>query len=110
MTPDLDVAVVGGGIAGLSVAYALQLAGRSVQVFEAADAVGGRMRTLRHDGYLIDTGAEMIATHGYPATWRLIRELGVPAVDLPRVADPAAMWRGDRAHPHVGRPLGLLTG
>lgn len=110
MTTDLDVAVVGGGIAGLSVAYALHQAGRSVQVFEAADAVGGRMRTLRHDGYLIDTGAEMIATHGYPATWRLIRELGMTAADLPRVPDPAAMWRGDRAHPHVGRPLGLLTG
>ncbi|MGH3874251.1 MAG: protoporphyrinogen/coproporphyrinogen oxidase [Pseudonocardiaceae bacterium] len=110
MTPDLDVAVVGGGIAGLSVAYALQRAGRSVQVFEAADAVGGRMRTLRHDGYLIDTGAEMIATHGYPATWRLIRELGMSAVDVPRVVRPVSMWRGDRAHPHVGRPLGLLTG
>ena len=110
MTPDLDVAVVGGGIAGLSVAYALRQAGRSVQVFEAADGVGGRMRTLRHDGYLIDTGAEMIATHGYPATWRLIRELGMAAVDVPRVASPVSMWRGDRAHPHVGRPLGLLTG
>ncbi|MGH3822693.1 MAG: protoporphyrinogen/coproporphyrinogen oxidase [Pseudonocardiaceae bacterium] len=110
MTTDLDVAVVGGGIAGLSVAYALRQAGRSVQVFEAADAVGGRMRTLRYNGYLIDTGAEMIATHGYPATWRLIRELGMSAADLPRVADPAAMWRDDRAHPHVGRPLGLLTG
>ncbi|MGH3898724.1 MAG: protoporphyrinogen/coproporphyrinogen oxidase [Pseudonocardiaceae bacterium] len=109
MTTDLDVAVVGGGIAGLSVAYALQRAGRSVQVFEAAEAVGGRMRTLRHDGYLIDTGAEAIPTHGYPATWRLIRELGVPAADLPRITSPA-MWRGDRAHPHVGRPLGLLTG
>ncbi len=110
MSTDLDVAVVGGGIAGLSVAYALQRAGRSVQVFEAAEAVGGRMRTLRHDGYLIDTGAEMIATHGYPATWRLIRELGLSAADVPRVARPLAMWRGDRAHPHVGRPLGLLTG
>jgi protoporphyrinogen/coproporphyrinogen III oxidase len=110
MTTDLDVAVVGAGMAGLSVAYALRQAGRSVQVFEAAEAVGGRMRTLRHEGYLIDTGAEMIATHGYPATWRLIRELGLPAAELPRVPDPAAMWRGGRAHPHVGRPLGLLTG
>jgi oxygen-dependent protoporphyrinogen oxidase len=110
MTPDLDVAVVGAGIAGLSLAYALRQAGRSVHVFEAADVVGGRMHTLRHDGYLIDTGAEMIATHGYPATWRLIRELGVPTADVPRVVSPIAMWRGDRAHPHVGRPLGLLTG
>lgn len=110
MTPDLDVAVVGAGAAGLAVAYALQKAGRSVQVFEAADRVGGRMRTLRHDGYVIDEGAEMIATHGYPATWRLIRELGVPDAEVPRVKSPLAMWRDGRAHPHVGRPLGLLTG
>jgi oxygen-dependent protoporphyrinogen oxidase len=110
MSPDLDVAVVGGGIAGLATAYALQKAGRSVQVFEAAEAVGGRMRTLRHDGYLIDTGAEMIAPHGYPATWRLIRELGLLAADVPRVACAVSMWRGDRAYSYVGRPLGLLTG
>ncbi|MGH3766317.1 MAG: protoporphyrinogen/coproporphyrinogen oxidase [Pseudonocardiaceae bacterium] len=110
MTPDLDVAVVGGGIAGLAVAYALQQAGRSVQVFEAADGVGGRMRTLRHNGYVINAGAEIIATHGYPATWRLIREMGMGAADVPRLANPISMWRGDRAHPHMGRPLGLLTG
>lgn len=110
MTPDLDVAVVGGGIAGLSVAYALRQAGRSVQVFEAAQAVGGRMRTLRQDGYTINAGAEIIATHGYPATWRLIREMGMGAADVPRLANPISMWRGDRAHPHMGRPLGLLTG
>lgn len=110
MSPDLDVAVVGAGAAGLATAYALRQAGRSVQVFEAADAVGGRMRTLRHDGYLIDTGAEMIATHGYPATWRLIREVGMGAADVPRLTNPLAMWRDGCAHPYVGRPLGLLSG
>ncbi|MGH3963567.1 MAG: protoporphyrinogen/coproporphyrinogen oxidase [Pseudonocardiaceae bacterium] len=110
MSPDLDVAVVGGGIAGLSVAYALQLAGRSVQVFEAADGVGGRMRTLRHDGYLIDTGAELVPMVGNPATWKLIRELGLGAAEVPRITTSVAVWRGGRAHHNVGRPLGFVTG
>ena len=110
MSPDLDVAVVGAGPAGLAAAYALQRAGRSVHVFEAGEGVGGRMRTLRRDGYVIDTGAEIISTRGYPATWRLIRELGVPATDVPGMRNPLAVWRDGRAHPHVGRPLGLLTG
>lgn len=110
MSPDIDVAVVGAGAAGLGVAYALQQAGRSVHVLEAADRVGGRMRTLRHDGYLIDEGAEMIGTHGYDATWRLIRQVGLVTTDVPRVAAPVALWRQGRAHPNVGRPLGLVTG
>jgi protoporphyrinogen/coproporphyrinogen III oxidase len=110
MLADLDIAVVGAGAAGLAAAYALQKAGRSVQVFESADGVGGRMRTRRHGGYLIDTGAEMIATHGYPATWSLIREVGMGTADVPRLTNPLAMWRDSCAHPHVGRPLGLLSG
>ncbi|MDP8970671.1 MAG: FAD-dependent oxidoreductase [Actinomycetota bacterium] len=110
MSPDVDVAVVGAGASGLGVAYALRQAGRSVHVLEAADRVGGRMRTLRHDGYLIDEGAEMIGTHGYDATWRLIRQVGLSDSDVPRVPAPVALWRDGRAHPNVGRPLGLVTG
>lgn len=110
MSPDLDVAVVGAGASGLAVAHALQKAGRSVHVFESADRIGGRMRTLRHDGYLIDEGAEMIATHGFDATWRLIRQVGLSDEEVPRVPAPVALWRDGRAHRNVGRPLGLLTG
>lgn len=110
MRTDLDVAVVGGGASGLAVAWRLQRAGRSVQVLEAADHIGGRMRTTHHRGHIIDEGADLIATHGYDATWRLIREVGVPDEDVPQVPSPLAVWRDGRAHPHVGRPLGLMTG
>lgn len=108
--PDLDVVVVGAGPSGLAVAHQLRAAGRSVRVLEAADAVGGRMRTLRRDGFIIDTGAEMIATHGYPATWRLIRELGIADDEVPHVSDAVSIWRDGKVHGNVGQPKGLFTG
>jgi oxygen-dependent protoporphyrinogen oxidase len=110
VSPDLDVAVVGAGVAGLAVADALRRAGRSVQVFEAADQVGGRMATLRHGGYRIDTGAEQIPTHGYRATWELVRELAIPLAEIPRVGGRVGVWRDGRAHPGVAHPLALVTG
>ncbi|KOX12532.1 amine oxidase [Nocardiopsis sp. NRRL B-16309] len=97
----------------MATAYELARAGHPVRVLEAADAVGGRMRTLRADGCLIDTGAEMLpSAQGYPATWRLVRELGLDgeAGAVPRVRGALAVWRAGRSRPHAGRPLGLLTG
>lgn len=111
MTPELDVAVVGGGVAGLSLAYTLQGAGLAVRVFEAADEVGGRMHTRRYpDGYLVDEGAETVPSRGNPETWRLIRDLGIGRDEVPRIGTSLALWRDDRVHHHLGRPLALLTG
>ncbi|WP_202442557.1 FAD-dependent oxidoreductase, partial [Streptomyces sp. SID6137] len=53
MTPELDVAVVGAGIAGLTAAHELRRAGLSVRVYERLPDVGGRMRSLRHQGWTI---------------------------------------------------------
>ncbi|MFD6098244.1 protoporphyrinogen/coproporphyrinogen oxidase [Nocardiopsis flavescens] len=108
-----DVIVVGAGPAGLATAHLLAAAGHGVVVLEAADAVGGRMRTLRADGHLIDTGAEMIpSADAYPATWRLIRATGLDADPgaVPLVRDALSVWWRGRARRHAGRPLGLLTG
>ncbi len=110
MSTDLDVAIVGAGVSGLATARGLRAAGREVQVFEAADRVGGRMRTLRQDGYVIDEGAEAVATRGFPETWRLIRELGLRDADVPRVPGTIATWCGGRPRPGVGRARGLVTG
>jgi hypothetical protein len=54
------IAVVGGGIAGLFCAYALAKHGRSVDVFEASERFGGRIRSVR----LTATNREC------PANWR----------------------------------------
>jgi len=47
------IAVLGAGIAGLTVAYELERAGYEVTVLEASHRIGGRNMTLRH-GDLID--------------------------------------------------------
>lgn len=52
------IAVVGAGISGLSCAYELQKAGATVMVFEAEDAVGGRMRTRTKSDLSFDIGAD----------------------------------------------------
>ncbi|MFC4857175.1 protoporphyrinogen/coproporphyrinogen oxidase [Actinophytocola glycyrrhizae] len=110
MTPDLDVAVVGAGIAGLTTAHELTRAGLSVRVFEARDRVGGRMASHRRDGYTMDEGAEQFPAHGYRATWELVRRMGIPDRKLPTIGGPLAMWRDGAAHIGVSSPRGLLTG
>ncbi|MDX2221605.1 MAG: FAD-dependent oxidoreductase [Rhodospirillaceae bacterium] len=66
---DVDVAVIGAGIGGLTAALALQRAGRSVAVFEQADRFGevgaGIMLTPNASRVLIDLGlGERLADHG----------------------------------------------
>ena len=74
---DLDVVVVGAGVAGLTAARHLKAAGREVLVLEARDRVGGR--TLGHslgNGFNVELGGQWIAPT--QTTVRgLIAELGL---------------------------------
>lgn len=108
---DVDVAVVGAGIAGLTAAHRLRQAGRTPVVFEAQDAVGGRMRARRVDGWIVEEGTETLAVHGYPATWRLIRDVGLDRDGgILKVRSLAGIWRHGRAHAGTGHWVGALTG
>jgi oxygen-dependent protoporphyrinogen oxidase len=48
--------VIGGGISGLASAWWLKKEGFSVTVFERDADLGGTMKTIRKDGWLIETG------------------------------------------------------
>jgi oxygen-dependent protoporphyrinogen oxidase len=52
----LDVAVLGGGIAGLTAAWAADQRGWSVRLLECGRTVGGKVRSERKDGYLVEWG------------------------------------------------------
>lgn len=66
MVADFDTIVIGGGLAGLSCAQSVINRGFSCQLLEARDDVGGRVRTDKVDGYLLDRGFQVLLT-GYPA-------------------------------------------
>ena len=90
------VVIVGAGMAGLTCAVALHEAGRAVLVLEAADGVGGRVRTDRHpDGYLLDRGFQVLLG-AYPAARRWIDLYGL----RPAAFDAGALvWTGRRRVP-----------
>ncbi|WP_406090698.1 NAD(P)/FAD-dependent oxidoreductase [Streptomyces sp. NBC_01013] len=64
-----DAVVIGAGLAGLACALDLSRAGRRVALLEASDGVGGRMRTDRRDGFLLDRGFQVFNT-SYPQVKR----------------------------------------
>ena len=66
----MGAVVIGGGLAGLSAALTLQEAGEDVELFEASDGVGGRVRSDYVDGFILDRGFQLINS-GYPELKRL---------------------------------------
>ncbi|HET7617614.1 MAG TPA: protoporphyrinogen oxidase [Vicinamibacterales bacterium] len=74
--PDIDVAIVGGGISGLSAARTLCEHGLRVRLFEREAACGGVIQTEHVDGFVIDSGPDTLLAHK-PAALALVRELGL---------------------------------
>jgi phytoene dehydrogenase-like protein len=99
-----EVIVVGAGLAGLACARRLARHGVEVVVREAADAVGGRVRTDRVDGMLLDRGFQVHNT-GYPEARRVLDH---PALDLRPFAAGALVRVGDRLH-RIGDPRRVPT-
>ena len=58
MNPTPHLALIGGGIAGLSCATALQQAGLEVSLFDKSRGPGGRMSTRQGDDWQCDHGAQ----------------------------------------------------
>lgn len=73
---DRSVIVAGGGIAGLTAAYTLQKRGFTVTVLEREETAGGRMRSERHGDFVVDRGAQFVAS-SYRNMRALVDELGL---------------------------------
>lgn len=99
--PVVDIAIVGGGIAGLSAAYELQQRGLQVRVFEAGPRAGGVIVTERFDGWVIDGGPDSLLVQK-PAAVALCRELGI-ADRLHPTLTPRTSYvlRDGRLHPLI---------
>jgi oxygen-dependent protoporphyrinogen oxidase len=106
----VDVAIVGGGIAGLTVAYDLRKSGCHTLLLEAQDRVGGLIQTTETDGLILEGGPDALMTQK-PAGLGLCRELGLEAEIVPTKAPRTAfVLRGGILHPlpadtYLGLPL-----
>ena len=102
-----DVAVVGGGLAGLVAAATAARAGRSVVLFEQAADPGGRARTRIEDGFAFNIGPH--ALYRKMDGLRVLRDLGVE----PRATQPglrgAHLVKGGRLYALPAGVGSLLT-
>ncbi len=94
-----DVLIIGAGLAGLCCARQLFDHGYSVLVVEAAEEVGGRIRSDYFNGFILDRGFQVLQT-AYPEAQHL---LDYAALDL-KSFYPGALTRFDGRFHRIADP------
>jgi oxygen-dependent protoporphyrinogen oxidase len=105
----MKVAILGGGISGLTLAFYLQKAGIAYDLFEADEVLGGNLRTERRDGYLLETGPNSLQLSDELRD--LLSELNLTN-DIQETAAVSAnryVLRNGRYHRLPASPPALLT-
>src|SRR5688572_26664578 len=101
-----DIAVVGGGLAGLAAATAAGRGGARVVVLDARSA-GGRARSAHRDGFTLNEGPHALYRAG--AGQAVLDSFGIDvAGGRPRVANGKLVWDGELA-PMPSTAGGVLT-
>ncbi len=72
----MNVAVLGGGVTGLTAAWRLSGAGHSVQVFESSTRLGGSVRSDAFNGWLVEAGPNALQ-ESTPEQGVMFAELGL---------------------------------
>ena len=89
---ELPILIVGAGLSGLTCAVQLHQAGIPVQVIEASDDVGGRVRTDLADGFLLDRGFQVYLS-AYPEAGGL---LDLETLQLKSFSSGALVYNGQK--------------
>jgi oxygen-dependent protoporphyrinogen oxidase len=94
------VAIVGGGITGIAAALRVIERGGTVDLLEAGPRLGGTIATVRHDGFVIETGPDSFITDK-PWALALCERMGLGGDLVPtRETDRRTyVARGDRLCP-----------
>jgi squalene-associated FAD-dependent desaturase len=106
----LNVAIIGGGYAGMAAAVALAARGLPVTVFESARQLGGRARGVQHNDTMLDNGQHLLLGC-YRQTLQLIEQVGgnieKDFLRLPLQLDLHGEF--SLKAPHLPAPLHLLV-
>jgi oxygen-dependent protoporphyrinogen oxidase len=102
--------VIGAGIAGLATAHALRARKTEVLVLESEPRAGGKIRSDRHDGFLVESGPQSFLDQE-PTLRALVRSLGLASRVVPTSSAARrrqVVWQG-RPVPVPTSPLAFLT-
>ena len=88
-----DVAIVGGGLAGLTASIYLAKAGRKVIVLEKSSRFGGRGMTINKNGVCMNLGAHALYRGG--AAFLTFNELGMNLLGGIPSTKAHGIWKGD---------------
>lgn len=99
-TTKIDILIIGAGLAGLTATRVLKSAGRKVKIIEASDGPGGRVRTDKINGFLLDRGFQVFLT-AYPEAKHF---LNYKALDL-QFFSPGSIILTDSGIDEIGDPL-----
>ena len=103
----IDVAVVGGGISGLSVAYRLKAEGIKVKVFEREDQPGGSVRTLKIKGYICELGPQTVLAD--KEVTEFIKSTGIEPLFASEESKIRYIYKGGKLIPVPINPVSFLT-
>lgn len=80
----LELAVIGGGLAGLALAHSLQARHTDWALFEARPRLGGRILTTHTpEGLAVDLGPAWYWPDRHPSITRLVADLGLDSIAQP---------------------------
>ncbi|HKJ79223.1 MAG TPA: protoporphyrinogen oxidase [Prolixibacteraceae bacterium] len=103
-----NIAIVGGGLTGLSIAYFLKRAKLRVHIFEKADRVGGVIKTHHENGFTYETGPNT-GVLSHPEAAELLDNLREDCET--EIADEKAksrwIWKNGKWEP---LPSGVISG
>ena len=107
----VNIAVIGGGWAGIAAAVELTAQGQAVTLFEAGRVLGGRARSITLDGHRLDNG-QHILLGAYKEILALMRQIGAdPDQLLQRLPLAIQDNTGFRLQlPNIPAPLHLAWG
>lgn len=92
----VDVAIIGAGFAGLSAAHVLRAGGADIQVLEAQEQAGGRVKTVQHaDGRAYEQGGQFFCTT-MTNLCGLVERYGLTRRDVRKLPGIVAMLGGKR--------------
>jgi protoporphyrinogen oxidase len=101
-----NVAILGGGPAGLAIGYFLKRAQRDFTIFEARHCPGGNCITLEYEGFRFDTGAHRFHDKDAAVTAEIRKLVGS---DLRLIEVPSQIWHRGRFVDFPLSPFNLLT-